>query len=167
MRARGPIGILVVAALLMGVTGCGLGESATTPPACTLLNAADLQAAVGMQASTQGGGGSGARSSCVWALPNAANGSISLILVRCGSSCPGELASLAPEPAFSDAGAGAGVTTRLSSASIVSEQGGNVIEITVDHVGTNPRTALITLARRAFGHLSDHRAGAGGLAASA
>ncbi|MGA8015104.1 MAG: hypothetical protein WCB85_04220 [Candidatus Dormiibacterota bacterium] len=156
MSVGGRAGILLTGALLM-LAGCGPAQpTASGPiPACSLLDSSDIDAAVHLQPSTEGGGVSGSGSTCVWALPNAANGSISLIQINCGATCTTSFASLAPSPAFSGAGdaAGAGVSARLSASSITAEQDGRVIQITVENIGVSARPALITLARRALQHL--------------
>ena len=97
----------------------------------------------------EGGGGTAARSTCVWALPSSANGSLSAVLIVCGSGCDATLASLAPSPAFSDGGdaAGPGVITRVGASSIVIEKDGRVAELVADQLGTGVRTALAELAR--------------------
>ncbi len=157
MGARGRARILLTGGLLM-LAACGPAQPAASGPipACSLLDSSDIHAAVHLQPSTEGGGVSGSGSTCVWALPNAANGSISLVLINCGTTCAPSFASLAPSPAFSDVGdaAGAGVSARLSASSITAEQDGSVIQITVENIGVSARTALITLAKRTLQHLS-------------
>jgi hypothetical protein len=156
MSARSRAGILMTGVLLM-LTGCGPAQPAASGPipACGLLDSSDIDAAVHLQPSSEGGGVSGSGSTCVWALPNAANGSISVIQINCGATCAASFASLAPSPAFSRAGdaAGVGVSARLSASSITTEQDGTVIQITVENIGVEARPALITLAKRALQHL--------------
>jgi len=148
--------LMLAAGVAAGCAACGGNGTPSTPPACGLLSDGDIQAVTHLAPTSEGGGGTAARSTCVWALPNTANGSISLLLIRCGASCPGVLASLAPSPAFADTGTelGPGVTGRLGSASIAAQQDRAVIEITADHPGVNLASALPELARRALGHLT-------------
>ena len=143
--------VACVSVIGAGMAACGSGSAASAPPACGLLTDADIQAAVHQAPAGEGGGGTTARSTCVWALPSSANGSISAVLISCGPRCGGTLASLAPQPAFSDGGdtAGPGVTARVGATAIVIEKGGEVAELVADHLGSGVQTALAGLARRA------------------
>jgi hypothetical protein len=154
---RGWVSALLSVALLTGVSACGAAPPAAASPipACALLSTADIRAAVGMTPSSQGGGLSGTSSTCAWALPNAANGSITTVDVGCGSSCSSALASLAPAPAYRDAddSVAPGVESRAGPSSIAFAAGGSAVEISVDHTGGDPGTVLEALARSALRHL--------------
>lgn len=155
-RSR-PIAALGLAALSAGfaATACGTSSPAALPPACALLTDAQIKTATGLEPSGQGGGGGAARSTCVWALPNSANGSVSLLLVRCGTGCPAALASLAPSPAYgpADGSLGAGVTARSSGSTWVLQKGDSVAEIVVAGLGSRTQRALGRLGASAAASL--------------
>jgi hypothetical protein len=140
----------------LGAAGCGSSTKQSLPPACALLTDTEIEAATGLSPTGQGGGGGAGRSSCVWALPNSANGSVSVLLVRCGTGCAGTLASLAPLPAYSPTGGalGQGVTARMSASSLAVERGGSVAEIAVAGLGGRSHAALLRLGAAAAGRLA-------------
>jgi hypothetical protein len=145
----------VAAALLASGAGCGQSPAPSgIPPACMLLTAADIQAAVHAQPSQEGGSFTATGSSCVWALTGAANSSISAVEIACASACAASRASLAPSPAFADAGdiLGPGVQAWLGGDAIVVETGGSLVEIVTASTGTGA-AALESLARSALAHL--------------
>jgi hypothetical protein len=149
------IGLALLSAGL-GAAACGSATTQTLPPACALLSDAQIKAATGLEPSGQGGGGGDSRSSCVWALPNSANGSVSVLLVHCGTGCAGAVASLAPAPAYSaaDGALGAGVTALMSASSLVVQKGRSVAEIVVAGLGSRTHPALLRLGASAVGRLS-------------
>jgi hypothetical protein len=149
--------LLLGATALMAAGGASCGETPAPsgiPPACELLSDADIRAAVHLQPSGEGGAFTESGSTCVWALPNAANGSISVIEVSCGTACEAPRASLAPSPAFAQAGdaAGPGVTAWLGADAIVVEVGGSVVKIVAAQTDTGA-ASLESLARSAIAHL--------------
>jgi hypothetical protein len=153
----GPLAVLGVAVLMavIGAAGCGSATEHPLPAACGLFTDAAIKAATGLEPSGEGGGGGASRSSCVWALPNAANGSVSVLLVSCATGCAGTLASLAPAPAYSPTGGalGAGVTARSSASAWVIQKGGSVAEIAVNGLGSRTHAALQSLGASAAARL--------------
>ncbi len=156
LRTR-PLAALLLAALIaaIGAAGCGAATDHPLPAACGLLTDAQIKAATGLEPSSEGGGGARSGSTCVWALPNSANGSVSALLIRCGTGCGGTLASLAPSPAYSaaDGALGAGVTARSSRSAWVVQKGSSVAEIAVAGLGSRTQPALQRLSASAAARL--------------